>query len=82
MSGDTAAGTLLGTVALSDRWRDGLWRLLLGSDHGSEFVESGGSNGNHRWVPAQEHVFTVPREHILGRPLMTFWPPSRIGFIR
>ena len=37
------------------------------------------------WMPARESEHFVPREHIIGRPIMTFWPGwpwFRIGFIR
>lgn len=43
-------------------------------------------DAEHRpWLPRQSKVQFVPREHIIGRPLLTFWPgfhPFRIGFIR
>jgi hypothetical protein len=52
------------------------------SEQSLEFTDPGGQNGAHRWIPEQEHVFFVPREHILGRTLLTFWPLSRLGFIR
>ena len=42
----------------------------------------GGSKGP--WEPRQQKVRFVPREHIIGRPLLTFWPgfsPFRLGFI-
>ena len=48
---------------------------------GIEFVELGGSLPHH-WKPDERHVYFVPREHILGRPVATFWPLDRIGFIR
>lgn len=51
------------------------------SEHGMQFTDGMG-NGTRAWTPEEEHVFFVPREHILGRPLLTFWPPSRIGIIR
>ena len=35
-----------------------------------------------QWAPTERHVFFVPREHILGRPVAAFWPLTRIGFIR
>lgn len=39
------------------------------------------------WQPAVHRVQFVPREHVLGRPLLNFWPiwpfgPMRFGFIR
>ena len=43
-----------------------------------EFLDPDG----HRWLAKSEHVFYVPQEHVLGRPMVTFWPPTRIGFIR
>ena len=45
------------------------------------FIDSDG-NGGRSWIPEEQHVYFVPREHILGRPLATFWPLSQIGFIR
>ena len=43
--------------------------------------------GDHVWTPEEELTPFVPREHILGRALVTFWPtwpagPQRIGLIR
>ncbi|MEZ5966212.1 MAG: signal peptidase I [Planctomycetota bacterium] len=39
------------------------------------------------WQPRSHRVQFVPREHVLGRPLLNFWPiwpigPMRFGFIR
>ena len=51
------------------------------SEQGMQFVDTDG-NGARTWEPEEKHVFFVPREHILGRPMVTFWPPSRIGIIR
>lgn len=36
------------------------------------------------WQPQMHRVQFVPREHVLGRPLLNFWPiwPWRLGFIR
>lgn len=51
------------------------------SDGNMEFLDA--SSGTPRpWVPEEQHVFFVPREHVLGRPLAAFWPLTRIGFIR
>lgn len=41
----------------------------------------------HEWKPVEVPVRFVPREHILGRPVVGFWPiwplgPNRVGFIR
>ncbi len=41
--------------------------------------------GHDEWMPATAHVYFVPREHIIGRPVLCFWPlfsPFRLGFIR
>ncbi len=40
------------------------------------------------WVPQTRKIMFVPREHILGRPVLVFWPTwpfapaNRIGFVR
>ena len=44
-------------------------------------LEADGGRGP-TFEPAERNVFFVPREHVLGRPVVAFWPPSRIGFIR
>ncbi|MGE0144795.1 MAG: signal peptidase I [Planctomycetota bacterium] len=51
-------------------------------DSSSPWVE--GPDGKP-FLPAQQKVRFVRRDHIIGRPLLTFWPgfqPFRIGFIR
>ena len=49
-------------------------------------ISEGGAPA-HEWTPELRHVYFVPREHILGRPVLGFWPiwpfgPHRFGFIR
>jgi signal peptidase I len=39
------------------------------------------------WKPPERPLRFVPREHVLGRPLLNFWPiwplgPMRVGFLR
>lgn len=53
------------------------------SPGGMHFQERNGVT--RTWQPPEEHVYFVPREHILGRPVLGFWPlfsPFRLGFIR
>jgi hypothetical protein len=53
---------------------------------GSYFgFEKLGSTDNHSdWFPPEEKVSFVPREHIVGRALLGFWPiwPFRLGTFR
>lgn len=75
-------GGKISEVAFTDR-DGGVHRLTakLGPNYEPgkmEFLDPDG----HRWLAKSEHVFYVPREHVLGRPMVTFWPPTRIGFIR
>ncbi len=40
---------------------------------------------NSTWTAPEQHIYFVPREHVLGRPVLGFWPvfsPFRLGFIR
>ncbi len=47
------------------------------AEYGSTFEST---NGN--WTPPKSPVMFVPREHILGRALIGFWPYWRIGFFK
>lgn len=71
--------------------RGEVWRLEgeVLMDPGSARVYSGQTpwiaTPEGGFLPDQDNVHYVPREHIIGRPLMTFWPVwpwFRIGFIR
>jgi len=56
----------------------------LGPDYDDRNLQFIDVDGGERttWVPKEEHVYFVPREHILGRPILGFWPLMRIGLIR
>lgn len=52
------------------------------------FEPLGSSDGHSDWTPPSEHVAFVPREHVVGRALVAFWPiwpfakQTRLGFYR
>lgn len=82
-------------VILNERDADGINRIAFTDEDGGVHLLTGKLSPNyapgnmefidpdgHRWLAKSEHVFYVPREHILGRPLVTFWPLTRIGCIR
>jgi signal peptidase I len=50
------------------------------------FLPADGGDGQAGWRPPEEKVPFVPREHVVGRALLVFWPiwplQHRLGFIR
>ena len=85
LSNDTRYGLQAGvfTADLGEVWAlSGEVAISPGTGHvyDSATPWMGGSKGP--WEPRQQKVRFVPREHIIGRPLLTFWPgfsPFRIG---
>jgi signal peptidase I len=57
-------------------------RGKLVSEDGQRLRFADPDGDGHQWSPEIENVFFVPREHVLGRPLATFWPWWRVGLIR
>lgn len=82
----------LGKVVFTDRagevWvLDGQINLNGGTDGrmwgGADGIWFEGENGP--WAPEVGQIQFVPRDHIIGRPLLNFWPlysPFRFGLIR
>ncbi|MCC6784370.1 MAG: hypothetical protein IT457_16120 [Planctomycetes bacterium] len=74
------------TDDLGEVWTlDGEVAMSPNTGHIYESVAPWMNGANGPWLPRQSRVSFVPRDHIIGRPLLTFWPgfqPFRIGFIR
>ncbi len=74
------------TDRLGEVWTlDGEVAMSPSTGHTYESSTPWMNGPNGPWLPKQARIRFVPREHIIGRPLLTFWPgfrPFRIGFIR